>query len=152
MPQVGCTQTCCWSASATSLDADKDFCLQNVVDNMQCLPGQTMWQLSPSWPRGVICPCQATLIFFQLTQEKPLLPAQNYMLITQVLSTVPCVVGTFLILCPSPLLLMNSCFPEQLSPGNWITDEENICCLNSSLPGNFWHQSIIISACAPYLS
>ena len=31
---------------------------------------------------------------------------------------------------------MNSCLPEQLLPGNWITDEENSCYPNSLLPGN----------------
>ena len=38
---------------------------------------------------------------------------------------------------------MNSCIPEQLLPGNWITDEENSCYPNSSLPGSFQCQSII---------
>ena len=30
------------------------------------------------------------------------------------------------------VIQINSCLPEQLLPGNWITDEEN-----SLLPGNF---------------
>ena len=41
---------------------------------------------------------------------------------------------------------MNSFLPEQLLPGNWITDEENSCYPNSSLPTNLWYQSIVFSA------
>ena len=47
---------------------------------------------------------------------------------------------------------MNSCLPEQLLPGNWITGEENSCYPKSSLPGDLWYQSIIFSASAPCLS
>ena len=41
---------------------------------------------------------------------------------------------------------MNSCLPEQLFHRNWITDEENSCYQNSSLPGNLWYRSITFSA------
>ena len=47
------------------------------------------------------------------------------------------------------LVQMNSCLPEQLLPGKWITGEESSCYPNSSLPGNLWYRSIIFSACAP---
>ena len=39
---------------------------------------------------------------------------------------------------------MNSCLPEQLLAGIWITDEENSCYPNSSLPGDLWFRSIIL--------
>ena len=42
--------------------------------------------------------------------------------------------------------------PEQLLLGNWITDEEKSCYLNTSLRGNLGYQSIIFSARAPCLS
>ena len=45
---------------------------------------------------------------------------------------------------------MNSCSPEQLLSSNWITNEENSCYPNSSLPGNFRYRTIIFSAFAPY--
>ena len=37
---------------------------------------------------------------------------------------------------------MNSCLPKQLLPGNWITDEENSCNLNSRLLINICYRSI----------
>ena len=50
------------------------------------------------------------------------------------------------------LIMINSWLLKQLLPGYWITDEENRCYPNSSLPGNFWYQSINFSANAPCLS
>ena len=46
---------------------------------------------------------------------------------------------------------MSSGLPKQLLPGNWITNEENSCYPNRSLPGNFCHRSIIFTACAHML-
>ena len=44
------------------------------------------------------------------------------------------------------VIQINSCLPEQLLPGNWITDEEN-----SVLPGNFGIGPSFFFARAPVL-
>ena len=72
--------------------------------------------------------------------------------------------GGFLFAPPLPHLLssaraarpiifthVNSCLPEQLLPGKWITDEENSCYLNSLLPSNLVTGKVF-SAHAPCLS
>ena len=87
-------------------------------------------------------------------QNKTIIPGLNYLFVVLF-------VGGGVSFCPSPSLSliysagavhllvsvqMNSFLPEQLLPGNGITDEENSCYPNSSLPSNLWYQSIVFSA------